>query len=252
MAESRFLWISAFAWARRDAVSSPAGRLAPCFRSMSSAAKRRPSFCFSASALRCAWRSRSASPLRRASSSSLRRRSASARSCAFCSSSILREKASRPARMSCAGAPGTDGDAAAGFMPSRALAPGTPRPARFCGLLGSLAIPYLLRRIFVRTPPGYDASNDTLPRTPYASSSGGWIQLAKPGGAFAVRGNRFFEVFVFFAGHEAELAQGGELLLRFLHVVRQEVSLAQVFARAAMARVELERAPVVLERGIEP
>src|SRR6267154_652888 len=215
MAESRFLWMSAFAWARRDAVSSPGGRLAACFRSMSSAAKRRPSFCFSASALRCAcncaWRSRSASALRRASSSSRRRRSASARSCAFCSSSILREKASRPARMSGAGAPGTDGDAGAGVMPSRAAVPGAPRPARFCGLL----------------------------------------QLAKPGRALAVRCNRLFEVFVFFAGHEADLPQGGELLLRFLHVVRQEVSLAQVFARAAMARVELERAPVVFERGIE-
>src|SRR5881396_44638 len=115
MAESRFLWMSALAAARRDAVSSPAGRLAACFRSMSSAAKRRPSPCFSASALRCAWactsawRTRSASALRRASSSSLRRRSASARSCALCSSSILREKASRPARKSGAGAPGPDG-----------------------------------------------------------------------------------------------------------------------------------------------
>src|SRR5260221_6483011 len=75
--------------------------------------------------------------------------------------------------------------------------------------------------------------------------------LTNPGRALAVRGNRFFEVFVFLAGDEADLPQGGELLLRFLHVVRQEISLAQVFARAAMARVELERALVVLEGGIE-
>src|SRR5437773_1286822 len=174
MAESRFLWISALAAARRDAVSSPAGRLAACFRSMSSAAKRRPPPCFSASALRCActsaWRTRSASALRRASSSSLRRRSASSRSRAFCSSSILREKVSRPARKSGAGAPGPE------------------------GLRGSLAIHCL---------------------------------------------------------HKADLPQGGELLVRFLHVVREEISLAQVFARAAMARVQLERAMVVLEGEIE-
>ncbi len=75
--------------------------------------------------------------------------------------------------------------------------------------------------------------------------------LARPGRAFAVRGNRFLEVFVFFAGNEADPPQGGELLLRFLHVVRKEISLAQVFVRAAMARVELERATVVPESGIE-
>src|SRR5260221_7140399 len=144
MAESKFLWMSALAAARRDAVSSPGGRLAACFRSISSAAERRPWFCFSASALRfasssaCAWRSRSASPLRRTSSSSLRRRSASACSYAFCSSSILREKASRPARKSGAGAPGPD------------------------GLRGSLAIPCI---------PNADAANDTLPRTRCARSA---------------------------------------------------------------------------------
>src|SRR5260370_28194930 len=78
MAESRFLWMSALAAARRDAVSSLAGRPAACFRSISSAAKRGPPLCFSVSALRCAcasaWRTRSASALRRVSSSSLRRR----------------------------------------------------------------------------------------------------------------------------------------------------------------------------------
>src|SRR5207247_7585379 len=128
--------MSALAAARRDAVSSPAGRLAACLRSISSAAKRRPSPCFSASALRCAcacasaWRTRSASALRRASSSSLRRRSASARSCAFCSSSILREKASRPARKSGAGAPGPDGlrgSLAIHYLP-KADFPGEPLP----------------------------------------------------------------------------------------------------------------------------
>src|SRR5437762_2671401 len=75
--------------------------------------------------------------------------------------------------------------------------------------------------------------------------------LARPGRAFAVRGDRFFEVLVFLARDEADLPQGGELLLRLLHLVRQEISLAQVFARAAMARVELERATVVPEGGIE-
>src|SRR6266850_11820 len=75
--------------------------------------------------------------------------------------------------------------------------------------------------------------------------------LAGPGRAFAVRRNCFFEVLVFLAGDEADLPQGGELLLRLLHLVRQEIGLAQVFARAAMARVELERALLMLERGIE-
>src|SRR5260221_222415 len=54
MAKSRFLWMSALAAARRDAVSLPGGRLAACFRSISSAAEGHPWFCFSASALR--WR----------------------------------------------------------------------------------------------------------------------------------------------------------------------------------------------------
>src|SRR5216117_312908 len=55
------------------------------------------------------------------------------------------------------------------------------------------------------------------------------------------------EVLVFLARNQADLVQGGQVLLGFRQVVDDEIGFADVFVRAAMPRIALERAPVVLE-----
>src|SRR5690348_17013380 len=62
-----------------------------------------------------------------------------------------------------------------------------------------------------------------------------------------VAGNRFLEVVVFLARNQADLLQGCEVFLGLRRVVDDEVRFADVFVRATMPRVELERTPVVRE-----
>src|SRR5262249_24168881 len=63
-----------------------------------------------------------------------------------------------------------------------------------------------------------------------------------------VPGDRGLQVFVFLALEEqgARLLQRDELLFGLGQLVHVEIELAEVLARAAMARIDLERALVVL------
>src|SRR5256886_16846117 len=70
--------------------------------------------------------------------------------------------------------------------------------------------------------------------------------------ASAVLGDPFLEVLVPVAGNQADLLQGREVLLGLRQVVHHQVRLADVLVRPAVARIELERALVVLERRVEP
>src|SRR5438477_4043089 len=67
----------------------------------------------------------------------------------------------------------------------------------------------------------------------------------------AVVGDRLLEVFVFLAGDETDRLQRAEVLLGFRQVVDHQVGFAGVLVGAAVTRVELQRALVVLEGEIQ-
>src|SRR6267143_2330995 len=62
-----------------------------------------------------------------------------------------------------------------------------------------------------------------------------------------VLGQLLLEVAVLGAGEQADFPQGREVLLGLGEVPDHQVGLAQIFVRAAMARIELQRARIVLE-----
>src|SRR5947199_3238887 len=66
-----------------------------------------------------------------------------------------------------------------------------------------------------------------------------------------VLGNGPPEVLVLLARNQADLLQGGQVLLGFRQVVDDEIGFAGVLVRAAMPGIELQRPLVVLEGEIE-
>src|SRR5215468_12151924 len=70
-------------------------------------------------------------------------------------------------------------------------------------------------------------------------------------GALPIGGNGRLEILVLLAGDQADAPQAREVLLRLRQVVDHEVGLAHVLVGSAMAGIELERAPVVIERELE-
>src|SRR6266545_5035454 len=64
-------------------------------------------------------------------------------------------------------------------------------------------------------------------------------------------GDGLLEILVLLAGDEADPLQGGEVLLGLGQVVGHEVRLTEVLVGAAMAGIELQRAPVMREGGLE-
>ena len=65
-----------------------------------------------------------------------------------------------------------------------------------------------------------------------------------------VLGDGLLEIFVLFAGNEADPLQGSEMLLCFGQVIRDEVRLADILVRAAMPRIELQRALIMPKRKV--
>src|SRR2546425_9208144 len=66
-----------------------------------------------------------------------------------------------------------------------------------------------------------------------------------------VLGDGLPEVLVLLARNQADLLQGGQVLLGFRQVVDDEIGFAGVLVRAAMTGIELQRPLVVLERQLE-
>jgi hypothetical protein len=64
-------------------------------------------------------------------------------------------------------------------------------------------------------------------------------------------GDGLLEILVLLAGDEADPLQGGEVLLGLGQVVGHEVRLTEVLVGAAMAGIELQRAPVMREGWLE-
>ena len=63
--------------------------------------------------------------------------------------------------------------------------------------------------------------------------------------------NGLLEILQLFAGQEADVSECGEMPLRARHVSGHEIGLADVLVSAAMARIELDRALIVLEGEVE-
>src|SRR5215510_3171222 len=70
-------------------------------------------------------------------------------------------------------------------------------------------------------------------------------------GALPIGRNGRLEILVLLAGDQADAPQAPEVLLRLRQVVDHEVGLTHVLVGSAMARIELERAPVMIERALE-
>src|SRR5690349_8946445 len=99
-----------------------------------------------------------------------------------------------------------------------------------------------------RDPVSTAAVGRTFPAAPESAGAGeAWRGLLR---RLLVRVDRFLQVVHFVAREQADLFERRELLLGAAQIAHQEIGLAEIFARAAVARIELDRAAVVLERGI--